>query len=115
MKTTSSHTSLIACAVIAGAFTVGFVSGPAMADPQHSGSFKFEFQYEPTELTTLTTAEKLLVRLERDVRSYCGNNRKMTLDEKRYVNECVTATMKESIAKFDSEAVAQAFRSRADG
>lgn len=114
MKTTSS-TNLIACAVIVGAFTVGFASGPAFADQESHAPFKFEFNFSPNELTSIPQAEALLVRLEKDVRRHCDGNRKMTLDERRFVQNCMEETMKQSIDKFGSPAVAQAFNSRADG
>jgi UrcA family protein len=114
MKTTS-RTTLIACAVIAGAFTVGLASGPAMADPQKAIGFKFRFTYAPSELGSLPGAEKLLARLERDVRSYCSGNQKMSLAERKFVGECIDLTMKESVAKFANPTVAQAYQSRADG
>jgi UrcA family protein len=114
MKTTSS-TNLIACAVIAGAFTVGFVSGPAFAEQERHVPFKFEFNFSPNELTSITQAEALLVRLERDVRRHCMGNGRMSLEERRFANECMVETMKGSIDKFGSPALAQAWNSRADG
>jgi len=39
----------------------------------------------------------------------------MSVDERRFVETCIDATMKDSIAKFESPAVAQAFQSRAAG
>lgn len=114
MKTTTS-TNLIACAVIAGAFTVGFASGPAFAEQTNSKPFAFQFSYSPNELATVPQAEALLARLESDVRRYCGGYGRVPLGERRTVDACIDATMKESIAKFDSPAVAQAFQSRAAG
>lgn len=114
MKTTAS-TSLIACAVIAGAFTVGFASGPAFAQPEAPHKFEFEFTYSGNELATVDGANALLQRLESTVRSYCGGNERLTLGQRRVVDMCVDNTMKESIAKFQSPAVAQAFESRAAG
>ncbi len=112
MKTTST-TNLIACAVIAGAFTVGFVSGPAFAE--QDAPFKFEFNYSPNELTSVPQAEALLIRLEQDVRRHCQSNARMTLEERRIARDCMDRTMKQSIDKFGSPTVAQAFNSRADG
>jgi UrcA family protein len=119
MKTTSSTTNLIACAVIIGAFTAGFASGPATAQeatPQKAASsdadFQFSFAYEPHELNTAKGAEKLLVRLEDDVRSRCGGYGKMTLDERRHVDACIANTMKSTVPSFGSPTVTQAF---ADG
>lgn len=115
MKTTSSTTNLIACAIIVSAVTAGFATGPAFGQPAGEEPFKFEFNYAPSELTSAPAAEKLLVRLEGDVRLFCGYNRKMTLDERKQVTACIDATMRESISKFGSATVAQAFQSRADG
>lgn len=118
MKTTSSTTiSLIACAAIAGAFAIGFASGPAFAQEATANQaqpFKFEFGYQAEELTSAPAAEKLLVRLNQDVRAYCGGNRKMTLNERQHVNACIDATMRESMDKFGST-VAQAYQSRTGG
>jgi UrcA family protein len=113
MKNTSSTTNLIATAVIISAVTAGFATGPAFS--QQPEAFKFQFTYNPAELTTAPAAEKLLVRLQQDVRSYCGGIGKMSLDERSRVNDCIDATMRESVAKFGSATVAQAFQNRADG
>jgi UrcA family protein len=116
MKTIST-TNLIAVAVIAGAFTAGFFSGPAMAQErqQDATPFEFEFQYSKQELSSAQNAKKLLRRLERRVRDYCGAERKIGLGEQEFVTACVTDTMKHSVSKFGSEALAQAYRLRADG
>ncbi len=113
MKNTSSTTNLIAAAVIISAVTAGFATGPAFG--QEPEAFKFKFTYNPAELTTAPSAEKLLVRLEGDVRAYCRGTGKVSLDQRTRVEACVDATLRESIAKFGSTAVAQAFQNRADG
>jgi len=113
MKNTSSTTNLIAAAVVISAVTAGFATGPAFG--QTPEAFKFQFTYSPSELTSAPAAEKLLVRLEQDVRAYCGGNRKMSLDERGRVDACIDATLKDSISKFGSSAVAQAFANRAAG
>ena len=114
MKTNTS-TNLIACAVIAGAFTIGFVSAPALAQPDRDAPFEFQFTYSPNELTSASDAQSLLARLEQDVRRHCGGNGKMSIDERRFVNSCIDTTMKDTIAKFGSSTLAQAYQSRADG
>ncbi len=112
--TTKSRTALIACVAIAGAFAAGFVSGPASAQ-KNPEPFNFQFKYSAEEMASLPQAQALLVRLERDVRSYCGSNRKMTLDERAHVDACITATMKDTVGKLGNPTLAQAFQSRADG
>jgi UrcA family protein len=118
MKTASSTTvNLIACTAIVGAFAFGFVTGPAFAQESTASEgqpFKFAFSYESNELTNAPAAEKLLVRLQQDVRAYCGGNRKMTLNERHHVNACIDATMRQSIDKFGAT-VAQAYEMRAGG
>src|SRR5690606_33450463 len=108
MKTTSS-TNLIASVAIVGALVAGFATGPAFAQ----APFEFKFNYGAHELTTAPAAEKLLVRLEREVRAYCGGSTKMSIQQRNLVDECVSITMKESINKFDSPTVAQAFSAHA--
>lgn len=110
MKTTSS-TNLIASIAIVGALVAGFATGPAFAEDETP--FQFKFDYSPNELTNAPAAEKLLVRLEREVRDYCGGNTKMSLHEKSLVSECVDTTLRASISKFGSPMVAQAFTTRA--
>lgn len=112
MKTTSTI-NLLACAVIAGAFTVGFVSGPAFAE--QDAPFKFEFNYSQNELTSIPQAEALLIRLEQDVRRHCRGNVRRPLERGRIAKDCMDRTMKESIDKFGSPTLAQAWTSRADG
>jgi UrcA family protein len=116
MKTRLSATHLIAAAVIGGAFSAGFFSGPAFAEQlQETTTFKFKFHYSADELTSTPKAEKLVNRLERAVRRSCGGDRKLSLKEHQAVSGCVTDTMKSTIAGFGSEAVAQAYKSRAGG
>lgn len=112
-----STTNLIAVAVIGGAFATGFFSGPALAgEPEQDvATFEFKFDYNPEELNSTPRAQKLLSRLERRVRAHCGGDRKMTLAEREFVAVCVDQTMQQSISKFGSDAVAQAYRSRAEG
>lgn len=112
MKKTPS-TNLIAAAVIISAVTAGFATGPAFGQEQEP--FKFRFSYDPAELTSTTAAEKLLVRLEQDVRTHCGGYRKMSLDERRLVETCIDATLRDSVSKFGSPALAAAYANRADG
>ena len=115
MKTTSK-TSLIASFAIAGAFAVGFASGPASAqDLPHHGPFEFKFGYDAAELGTLAGAQTLLVRLETAVSRYCGEDKMMTSKERADTQRCVDKTMRESVAKFGNPTVAQAYQSRADG
>jgi len=118
MKTVLSTTNLIAAAVIGGAFAAGFVTGPAFAgepEEQKGEPFAFEFSFTPSELTSMAKAEGLVTRLERRVRSYCGANLKQSVSERHDTLACVEETMKSSISKFGSEAVAQAYRTRAAG
>jgi len=117
MKTSSSTTSLIACAAIAGAVAAGFATGPAFAEEAsfRTETFKFPFTYSTSELASAQRAEKLLVRLQQDVRAHCGGNRKMTLNEREHVTACINETMRESIGKFGSATLAQAYETRAGG
>lgn len=118
MKTVLSTTNLIAAAVIGGAFAAGYFTGPAFAgEPEEERTipFAFDFAFSPDELTSTSKAEDLVTRLERRVRTHCGANLKMPVDQRRDAMACVEETMKASISKFGSEAVAQAYRTRAAG
>jgi UrcA family protein len=118
MKTVLSTTNLIAAAVIGGAFATGYFSGPAFAgepEEQRTIPFAFDFAFSPEELTSTAKAEDLVSRLERRVRSHCGLNLKMPVAQREEAMACVEETMKASISKFGSEAVAQAYRTRAAG
>ena len=121
MKTMISTTHLIAVAVIAGAFAIGFFSGPALAGEPAAGAtqFKFKFHFSPDELTSTPMAKKMLIRLERKVRDYCGANPKMPRAQREFeremVGKCVSETMSKTIAKFGSATVAEAYKSRAEG
>lgn len=112
MKTTSS-TNLIAAAVIISAVTAGFATGPAFGQAQEA--FKFRFSYDPAELASTPAAEKLLARLEQDVRAHCGGNRRMSLDERSRVKTCIDATLRESVSRFGSATLTAAYANRADG
>jgi hypothetical protein len=49
------------------------------------------------------------------VRRECGGNRKMSINERKSVDACIDRTMKDSVSRFGSEVVAQAYKSRAAG
>ena len=117
MKTVLSTTNLIAAAVIGGAFAAGYFTGPAFAgEPeQRTTPFAFDFAFSLDELTSTAKAEDLVSRLERRVRAHCGANLKMPVAQREEAMACVEETMKTSISKFGSEAVAQAYKSRAAG
>lgn len=120
MKTTSTTRLLLTAAVIAGALATGFAAGPAFADDQGKSDtipFDFNFFYAADELESAPKAEKMLKRLERKVRTHCSRDYKLTISqrERELVRACIDETMKISIAKFRSEAVAQAYKTRADG
>ena len=114
MKTSSSATYLIASLAIMGALA----TGPAFAQEASfkTDQFKFPFSYNTNELASEGAADKLLRRLQREVRVHCsGGARKMTLDERSRVDECTNATMRESIGKFGSATLAQAYDTRSGG
>lgn len=117
MKTQSSATYLIASAAIVGAFATGFATGPAFAQEAtfDTDTFKFRFAYQTSELDSAGNAEKLLFRLEREVRAYCGGTQKMSLDARSLITECTNQTMRESITKFGSATLAQAYETHTGG
>jgi UrcA family protein len=117
MKTSSSATYLIASAAIAGALALGFASGPAFAQEASfkTDSFKFPFSYRVAELNSQDSADKLLGRLKKEVRRHCVGTRKMTMDERKLADTCTNQTMRESIGKFGSATLAQAYESRSGG
>ncbi len=110
MKTSSSTTNLIACITIIGAVAVGFATGPAFAQTgRDRNAFEFQFVYAPSELQTAQGAEKLLARLESQVRGRCIPQGRMTTDQHAQARTCVTETMQKTISKFASATVAQAY------
>ena len=110
MKTSSSTTNLIACITIIGAVAVGFATGPAFAQTgRDRNAFEFQFVYAPSELQTAQGAEKLLARLESQVRGRCIPQGRMTTDQHAQARTCVTETMQKTISKFASTTVAQAY------
>jgi UrcA family protein len=111
---TSTH--LIAIALIAGAFGLGFMSGPATAEPMPPNEpFTLNFSYAPDELVSAPKANQLLNRLQRQVTRQCGGNVRMTLDERKFVEACVEQTMSAAVTHIGSETVAQAYKSRTVG
>lgn len=117
MKTTSSTTNLIACAVIVSAITAGFATGPAFGQTaaRNTEPFAFSFTYSPDELTNADSAKRLLVRLESSVRSYCRGYDKISVTERDRIQACIDDTMRQSVSKFGSTTLAQAYSNRADG
>ncbi len=116
MKTASLATNLIACVTIIGAAAAGFATGPAFAQTNaHNDAFQFKFSYKVSELKSAPSAEKLLARLEGEVRDHCNNKRRMTMDEHARTRDCVSDTMRQTISKFASGTVAQAYDLHAGG
>lgn len=117
MKTSSSATPLIAIIAIAGAATAGFATGPAFGQtaPGAGENFEFKFVYDQAELATVESAEKLLVRLQKEVRLHCVGSQPMNLETRARSAECTKETMSQSIDKFRSPALAQAYETRSGG
>lgn len=118
MQKASSTTRLIACVTIVGAVAVGFATGPAFAQTSSAkgqGAFEFAFDYKPSELQSAPSAEKLLARLESEVRDFCTPEGRISLDQHVQARECVAETMQRTIPKFASATVAQAYDLRAGG
>lgn len=116
MKRASSATNLIACITIVGAVAVGFATGPAFAQTgRDADGFEFKFAYSPTELQSAQGAEKLLTRLEGEVRDHCAPAGRITMDQHLLLRSCVKETMQKTVSKFASVTVAQAYDVRAGG
>ena len=113
MKTALLATHLVA----AGAFAVGFLSGPALAaEPQaEADKFEFKFHYEPSELQSSDGARKLLGRLESQIARRCGAGPRMPLTERHRVTDCIEDTMSKAIAGFGSSTVAEVYKTRTGG
>jgi UrcA family protein len=116
MKTTISATHLIAAAVIGSAFAVGFLSGPAFAEPDSTKPFEFSFKYDPSELKSEEGAKTVLARLQQSVTRQCTSETtgsRLKLTEK--ARACINETMAKSVANIGNSTLAQAYKSRADG
>lgn len=115
MQKASSTTNLIACVTIIGAVVAGMATGPAFAQQPGAGEFQFAFKYKPSELLSAPAAEKLLVRLEGEVRDFCTPEGRLTLDQHNEARACIAETMESTVSKFASATVAQAYDLRARG
>ena len=113
MKTALLATHLIA----AGAFAVGFLSGPALAaEPQaEADKLDFKFYYEPSELSNSEGAKKLLTRLEAQVERRCSGDAVVTQTQRSLVRDCIEDTMSKAIAGFGSSTVAEVYKTRTGG
>jgi UrcA family protein len=115
MKTAISTTQFVAAAVIAGAFAVGFMSGPAFADNKKSDAFNFQFAYEPEEFATSDSAAKLLSRLEDKVTKFCAAKGATGTRLRSVDKNCIKTTMDQTVASFKSSTVAEVYKGRAAG
>ena len=116
MKTTLSTIHLIAAGLIAGAFAIGFVSGPALAsEPQIVEPFEFKFDYSASELANTEGAKQMLIRLERQIARECGVHERKPVAERKLVKACVDETMSKAVERFGSSTLAEAYRSRTGG
>lgn len=116
MRNSSSATKLIACVAIIGAVGLGFATGPAFAQTSSDNdAFQFKFSFKASELQSAPAAEKLLSRLEAEVRDHCSGQGRLTLHEHTLARDCVSTTMQDTVSKFASATVAQAYDLRAGG
>jgi UrcA family protein len=116
MKTVPSATHLIAAGVIAGAFVVGFLSGPALAgEPPSAEAFKFDFESAPSELANSQSARGMLARLERNVQRQCGAYDRMPVADRKLIKACIDETMSNAVATFGSATLAEAYKTRTGG
>jgi UrcA family protein len=113
MKTVPSATHLIAAGVVAGAFVVGFLSGPALAVEPQVQDFQFKFEFTQSELASVDGAKQMLARLERKVRRHCDDTGRSL--PQSYVGECIDRTMSKAVANFGSAALAEAYKTRTGG
>src|SRR5574339_456022 len=88
MKIALSATHLIAAGVIATAFAIGFLSGPAFAgEPQaDADQFEFRFDFDRSELGSAESAKLMLDRLERKVRRHCDDGGRKSVAERPAVS-----------------------------
>jgi UrcA family protein len=116
MKNVLSSAGLIATGLSCAGLVALFVAGPAAADtPEKETNFAFKFYYQPAELTTPASAQKMLERLETKVREQCGKPTRTSIEDQHLVDKCVESSMKATISTFGSSTVAEAFQARADG
>lgn len=115
MKTASLATNLIACATIIGAVAAGIATGPAFAQaPRQLQDIEFKFAYDKAELGSLESTQKLLVRLETEVRKEC-KAKILSSREPTLIRTCVTKIMQSSVPKFGSAILANSYDLRAAG
>jgi UrcA family protein len=115
MKYVPSSSTLLTTGLVSILLAAG-LAAPAAADVAKSDAdFKFSFDFQPEELATPATAEKMLQRLERKVRAECGAANVRTIEDRTLVRTCIDKTMKATISTFGSSTVAEAFQARADG
>lgn len=108
MNRLSSLIPLVICA--------GFVA-TAHAQPQRDATdnFAFEFAYDPAHLQDAGKAEKVLARLERAVRRHCEAGVPRSIRDRALTRQCVDQTMADSMNKFGSSLLTQAYEARAAG
>ena len=113
----SITTAFSAGTLLCGALLASILTEPAIAEPQASkgAGFSFAFRYTPDELTSEKGAKQVLSRLERAVPRECGDFGLMPVEQQNQVRACIETTMKASISKFGSPAVAQAYQTRTEG
>jgi UrcA family protein len=104
-------------ALLCAGLVTSILAEPAIAEPQATQDlgFSFPFRYSPDELKSVKGADQVVARLERAVRKQCGDFGLMAIDQKHAVDACVETTMKASVSKFGSAAVAQAYQTRTEG
>lgn len=107
MKRLSPLLPLVVCAA--------FVATAHAQPADITDEFAFKFSYDPADLHDAGKAEKVLSRLERAVRRHCEAGVPRTIQDRALTRECVNRTMAESMDKFGSTLLTQAYQSRAAG
>lgn len=107
---------LLVCSLFAITATVA--STAQASAPEQTAvyeEFEFRFTYNPADLESERTANKLLSRLQNEVGDHCGMNQRLPVSEKRHARDCVKRTMGNAINKFGSATLTQAYQSRVAG
>lgn len=120
MTMIKTGTSLLSSAAVLGACAFLVLSDqPAFAEVHAQADrndFRFGFEYSPEELQSDEEAAAMLERLEHQIERRCkGSSRSMSLKERKFIQQCVEATLETNVGKFGSTTLATTYENRTDG
>lgn len=113
MKLSFLTSPLVICSAFA--LAASFASAAHADQLPATKDFSFKFDFQQTDLNSQAGAQKVLTRLEREVRRQCGAYERHSISEQPRIDACIGQTMSKTVNRFGSSTMTSLYQSRAAG